>query len=199
MSISLSNLRPAAGSTHKVKRIGRGTGSGHGGTSTRGHKGAQSRSGYSRKIGFEGGQMPMKRRIPKFGFTSPFRVEYQPLSLDNLALAAERIGGPVTPEGLRAIGMLKGQDTRVKLLNNGEISTAVTLHIHAASKSAIAAVQAAGGSVTVDERKKTTDSSPSARRRGAREAGQAERDAQAAPSAPASPANGQDSADLPTA
>ena len=89
--MNLSNLKPAAGSTHHEKRIGRGQGSGHGGTSTRGHKGAQSRSGYSRKLGFEGGQMPLQRRLPKFGFTNIKRVEYKPINLDTLeALAANK-------------------------------------------------------------------------------------------------------------
>ena len=87
--MDLSNLQPAKGSTHSRKRVGRGEGSGHGGTSTRGHKGAQSRSGYSRKIGFEGGQMPLQRRVPKFGFTNPNRVEYKGLNLDTLQALVE--------------------------------------------------------------------------------------------------------------
>ena len=87
--MDLSNLQPAKGATHSRKRVGRGEGSGHGGTSTRGHNGAQSRSGYSRKIGFEGGQMPLQRRVPKFGFTNPNRVEYKGINLDTLQLLVE--------------------------------------------------------------------------------------------------------------
>jgi len=169
MAISLNNLRPAEGATHSEKRIGRGTGSGRGGTSTRGHKGAQSRSGYSRKIGFEGGQMPMKRRLPKFGFKNPFRVEYQAFSLDDLTKAAKLLGSEVTVEALREIGMVKGRDARVKLLNAGTLEGPVTITVHAASKSAIAAVEAVGGTINLIPKPQARNTDPDVRRKEMRE------------------------------
>lgn len=169
MAISLNNLRPAEGATHSEKRIGRGTGSGRGGTSTRGHKGAQSRSGYSRKIGFEGGQMPMKRRLPKFGFKNPFRVEYQAFSLDDLTKAAKALGSEVTIEGLREIGMVKGRDARVKLLNTGTLEGPVTITVHAASKTAIAAVEAVGGTINLIPKPQARNTDPEVRRKEMRE------------------------------
>ena len=145
--MNLSNLKPAAGSTHHEKRIGRGQGSGHGGTSTRGHKGAQSRSGYSHKLGFEGGQMPLQRRLPKFGFKNLNRVEYKPINLSTLEeLAAKKELTAINIDTLIAAGFISGND-RVKILGNGNVTKALTVTAHAFSKSAEAAITAAGGSV----------------------------------------------------
>ena len=117
--MELNNLKPAKGSTHHDKRIGRGAGSGHGGTATRGHKGAQSRSGYSRKLGFEGGQMPLQRRLPKFGFTNLKRVEFKPINLSTLEeLAAKKNLTEVTIDTLVAAGFISSND-KVKILGNG--------------------------------------------------------------------------------
>ena len=141
--MELNNLKPAKGSTHHDKRIGRGAGSGHGGTATRGHKGAQSRSGYSRKLGFEGGQ----RRLPKFGFTNLKRVEFKAINLSTLEeLAAKKSLTEVTVDTLIAAGFISSND-KVKILGNGTISKALAVKAHAFSKSAEAAITAAGGSV----------------------------------------------------
>ena len=145
--MELNNLKPAKGSTHHDKRVGRGAGSGHGGYSTRGNKGAQSRSGYSRKLGFEGGQMPLQRRLPKFGFTNIKRVEFKPINLSTLdALVAKSGVNEVNIDTLIAAGFVSGND-RVKILGNGALTTALTVTAHAFSKSAEAAIVAAGGSV----------------------------------------------------
>ncbi|MBQ2797183.1 MAG: 50S ribosomal protein L15 [Tidjanibacter sp.] len=145
--MNLSNLKPAAGSTHHEKRIGRGQGSGHGGTSTRGHKGAQSRSGYSHKLGFEGGQMPLQRRMPKFGFTNIKRVEYKPINLDTLeALAANKNITDINVETLIEAGFIS-KNNRVKILGKGELTKALNVTAHAFSQSAIAAIEAKGGKV----------------------------------------------------
>lgn len=145
--MNLSNLKPAAGSTHHEKRIGRGQGSGHGGTSTRGHKGAQSRSGYSHKLGFEGGQMPLQRRMPKFGFTNIKRVEYKPINLDTLeALAANKNITDINVETLIEAGFIS-KNNRVKILGKGELTKALNVTVHAFSQSAIAAIEAKGGKV----------------------------------------------------
>ena len=145
--MELNNLKPAKGSTHHDKRIGRGAGSGHGGTATRGHKGAQSRSGYSRKLGFEGGQMPLQRRVPKFGFTNLKRVEYKPINLSTLEeLAAKKSLSEITFETLVEAGFVSTGD-RVKILGSGSVSKALAVKAHAFSKSAEAAIAAAGGSV----------------------------------------------------
>jgi len=145
--MELNNLKPAKGSTHRVKRIGRGAGSGHGGTATRGHKGAQSRSGYSRKLGFEGGQMPLQRRLPKFGFTNINRVEFKAINLSTLEeLAAKKSLTAITLETLVDAGFVSRKD-KVKILGNGEVTIALSVKIHAFSKSAEAAIVAAGGSV----------------------------------------------------
>lgn len=145
--MDLSNLNPAAGSVTRKTRIGRGPGSGKGGTSTRGHKGAKSRSGYSRKIGFEGGQMPLQRRLPKFGFKNINRVEYKAVNLDQLeALAvagAEKIG--LTE--LLAAGIINGKQP-VKILANGTLSHKLTVEANAFSAAAEAAITAAGGTIT---------------------------------------------------
>ena len=147
--MDLSNLRPAEGSTHKVKRIGRGEGSGHGGTSTRGHKGAKSRSGYSKKIGFEGGQMPLQRRLPKFGFTSPNRVEYKGINLDVLQQLVDekRVTDTVTQEDLVNNGLVSKTE-RVKILGRGELSAKLNITAHKFSRTAVAAIEAKGGTVT---------------------------------------------------
>ena len=145
--MELNNLKPAKGSTHHDKRVGRGAGSGHGGYSTRGNKGAQSRSGYSRKLGFEGGQMPLQRRLPKFGFTNLKRVEFKPINLSTLdALVAKTGVKEVNIDTLVAAGFVSGND-RVKILGNGTLSAALTVTAHAFSKSAEAAIVAAGGSI----------------------------------------------------
>ena len=145
--MNLSNLKPAAGSTHHEKRIGRGQGSGHGGTSTRGHKGAQSRSGYSHKLGFEGGQIPLQRRMPKFGFTNIKRVEYKPINLDTLeALAANKNITDINIETLIEAGFIS-KNNKVKILGKGELTKALNVTAHAFSQSAIAAIEAKGGKV----------------------------------------------------
>ena len=145
--MNLNSLKPAKGATHHDKRIGRGQGSGHGGYSTRGAKGAQSRSGYSRKLGFEGGQMPLQRRLPKFGFTNIERVEYKPINLSVLeAVAAKKNIVDITPEVLVEAGLVSKND-RVKILGNGTVTKALNVTAHAFSKSAEAAIVAAGGSI----------------------------------------------------
>ena len=145
--MELNNIRPAVGSVTTKTRIGRGPGSGKGGTSTRGHKGAKSRSGYSRKIGFEGGQMPLQRRLPKFGFTNIKRVEYKAINLSTLEeLAAKNNLTEVTFETLVQAGFVSAND-KVKILGNGTISRALAVKANAFSKTAEAAIVAAGGSV----------------------------------------------------
>ena len=145
--MNLNNLKPVAGSTHHEKRIGRGQGSGYGGTSTRGHKGAESRSGYTRKLGFEGGQMPLQRRLPKYGFTNLKRVEYKPINLSVIdALATKGNLTEVNVETLIEAGFVSKND-RVKVLGNGTLSKAVTVAAHAFSKSAAAAIEAKAGTV----------------------------------------------------
>ena len=145
--MELNNLKPAKGSTHHDKRIGRGAGSGHGGTATRGHKGAQSRSGYSRKVGVDGGQMPLQRRLPQCGFTNLQRVEFKPSNLSTLEeLAAKKNLTEVTIDTLVAAGFISSND-KVKILGNGAITKALTVKAHAFSKSAEAAITAAGGNV----------------------------------------------------
>lgn len=147
--MDLSNLKPAAGATHSEKRIGRGEGSGHGGTSTRGHKGAKSRSGYSRKIGFEGGQMPLQRRLPKFGFTNPNRVEYKGINLDALQILVDdkRVSDTLSLEDLIKNG-LAGKNDKVKILGRGELKAKLNVTAHKFSKTAAAAIEANGGTVT---------------------------------------------------
>ena len=145
--MDLSNLQPAVGSVKRKTRIGRGPGSGKGGTSTRGHKGAKSRSGYSRKIGFEGGQMPLQRRLPKFGFKNINRVEYKPINLDLLQTLAETKGlEKIGLEELRAAGFINRRQL-VKILANGTVSKALTVQANAFSKAAQQAIEAAGGTV----------------------------------------------------
>ena len=147
--MELNNLKPAKGSTHHDKRIGRGAGSGHGGTATRGHKGAQARSGYSRKNGFEGGQMPIQRRLPKFGFTNPTRVEYKAVNVAVLqAIAEENKLEVITLDVLREAGYA-GKNDLVKILGNGEITKKLTVKASAFSESAKAKIEAAGGKAEV--------------------------------------------------
>ena len=143
--MNLSNLKPAAGATKTRKRIGRGPGSGLGGTSTRGHKGAKSRSGYSKKIGFEGGQMPLQRRVPKFGFKNINRIEYKAINLDTIQALAE--AKSLTKVGIRDLvdaGFISSKQL-VKVLGNGTLTTKLDVEANAFSKSAIAAIEALGG------------------------------------------------------
>jgi large subunit ribosomal protein L15 len=145
--MELHNLKPAKGATHHDKRVGRGAGSGHGGYSTRGLKGAKSRSGYSSKLGFEGGQMPLQRRLPKFGFTNIKRVEYKAINLATLEeLAAKNNLTEVNFETLVQAGFVSGKD-KVKILGNGAITRALVVKANAFSKTAEAAIVAAGGSI----------------------------------------------------
>ncbi len=145
--MELNNLKPAKGSTHHDKRVGRGAGSGHGGYSTRGNKGAQSRSGYKRKLGFEGGQMPLQRRLPKFGFTNLKRVEFKAINLSTLEeLSSKKNLTEITLDTLVAAGFVSTND-KVKILGNGAVTKALQVKAHAFSKSAEAAITAAGGSV----------------------------------------------------
>ena len=146
--MKLNNLTPAAGSKGREKRIGRGEGSGHGGTSTRGHKGAQARSGYSRKLGFEGGQMPIQRRLPKFGFTNHNRVEYKAINVAMLqTLAEENKLTVINVETLREAGFIN-KNQLVKILGNGELTVKLEVSANAFSKSAIAKIEAVGGTAT---------------------------------------------------
>jgi large subunit ribosomal protein L15 len=149
--MKLENLKPAKGATHNSKRVGRGQGSGKGGTATRGTKGAQARAGYSHKIGFEGGQMPIQRRLPKFGFKNPTRVEYAPINVATLQALSEKLGVKAfDPEVLIGAGLVSKGDL-VKILGNGELTAALEVSAHAFSKSAIAKIEAAGGKTTVIE------------------------------------------------
>ena len=150
MTAILSNLRPAKGSRKKVKRIGRGQGSGHGGTSTRGHKGQGSRSGSGVKRGFEGGQMPLTRRLPKFGFTPPFRVEYKVVNVETLQTLVTdgKIKDIVTPEILYTAGAIAKKKVLVKILGTGELKAKLTITAHKFSKSAVEKITAAGGTAT---------------------------------------------------
>ncbi|REJ81643.1 MAG: 50S ribosomal protein L15 [Bacteroidetes bacterium] len=147
--MNLSTLKPAKGSVRTNKRLGRGTGSGRGGTSTRGHKGAQSRSGYSSKRGFEGGQMPLQRRVPKFGFKNPFRVEYHGINLDTIqALIESKKLNKVDHAVLVENGLASKQD-KVKILGRGELKSKVDVSAHAFSATAKSAIEAQGGTTTI--------------------------------------------------
>ena len=149
--MKLENLKPAKGATKNSKRVGRGQGSGKGGTATRGTKGAQARAGYEHKIGFEGGQMPIQRRLPKFGFKNPTRVEYKAVNLSDLQALSEKLNQlEFNVEDLKAAG-LAGKNDLVKVLGNGEIKAAVVISADAFSKTAIAKIEAAGGKATVIE------------------------------------------------
>jgi large subunit ribosomal protein L15 len=144
--MSLSNLRPPKGAKRNRKRVGRGQGSGNGKTAGRGHKGAQSRSGFKAKRGFEGGQMPLHRRVPKRGFHNPFRVEYAVVNLDTVAGAFEP-GALVTPDLLRARGLVRGSRLPIKVLGRGDIGKALAIQAHKFSARAAEAIRAAGGTV----------------------------------------------------
>jgi large subunit ribosomal protein L15 len=146
--MNLHNIKPAEGSTGSSKRVGRGQGSGKGGTSTRGHKGAKSRSGYKSKIGFEGGQMPLQRRVPKFGFTNINRVEYTGINVDSIQelVDAGKLKETVSVQDLRDNGLV-GKKDLVKILGRGEIKAKLSIEAHKFSKTAQAAIEAAGGEV----------------------------------------------------
>jgi len=146
--MKLDNLKPAAGATHSRRRLGRGPGSGLGGTSTRGHKGAKARSGYKNKIGFEGGQMPLQRRLPKFGFKNINRVEYQAVNLSTIQKLAEKNNlTKIGVEELVAAGVVNAKSL-VKVLGNGTLTAKVEVVANAFSKTAEAAIQAVGGTAT---------------------------------------------------
>jgi len=147
--MDLSNLKPAKGSIKKRKRIARGEGSTRGGTATRGNKGAQSRSGYSRKFGFEGGQMPLQRRVPKRGFKNRFRVEYRVFNLDDLQALAEKNNlSKIDFDTLRTYHLIRKSD-KVKILGRGELKTKLEVNVQAVSAGAKAAIEAQGGSVNL--------------------------------------------------
>lgn len=147
--MKLHTLKPSKGSTKREKRIGRGEGSGHGGTSTRGMNGAKSRSGYSRKFGFEGGQMPIQRRLPKFGFKNPNKVEYTAINLSSLQALSEKSGLTVIRfDTLVEYGLVSKRDL-VKILGNGELKVKLDVTAHAFSKSAISKIEALEGSATI--------------------------------------------------
>jgi large subunit ribosomal protein L15 len=143
--MDLSNLKPAKGSVKSEKRIGRGQGSGHGGTSTRGHKGAKSRSGYSKKVGFEGGQMPLQRRVPKYGFKNVNRVEYKGINVSTLQQIAEKTKVDIIDiEVLIGAGFISKNDN-VKILGNGSLTVKLEVKAHAFSKKAVELIEAVGG------------------------------------------------------
>ena len=146
--MKLHTLKPAEGSTKTRKRIGRGQGSGAGGTATRGHKGAKSRSGYSSKSGFEGGQMPLQRRVPKFGFNSPNRVEYKAINLSDLQKLHEKLKVDTIDTALLKSSGLVAKNDLVKILGNGELKAKLTVTVNAFSKTAAAAIEKAGGTAS---------------------------------------------------
>ena len=147
--MKLENLKPAKGATHNSKRLGRGQGSGKGGTSTRGTKGAQARAGYEHKIGFEGGQMPIQRRVPKFGFKNPTRIEYKAVNVSAIQALAEQLGrAEIGVEDIKAAGLADAKEL-VKVLGNGEITAAVTVTADAFSASAVSKIETAGGKTIV--------------------------------------------------
>jgi large subunit ribosomal protein L15 len=146
-TMKLHTLKPAKGSIKSRKRIGRGQGSGKGGTSTRGHKGAKSRSGYSQKLGFEGGQMPLQRRVPKFGFRNINRVEYKPINLVDLQKLADKLNTDTISVELLSENGLIGKKDVVKVLGTGELTSKLSVSAHKFSASAVAAIEKAGGSV----------------------------------------------------
>ncbi len=147
--MKLENLKPAKGATHNSKRLGRGQGSGKGGTSTRGTKGAQARAGYEHKIGFEGGQMPIQRRVPKFGFKNPTRIEYKAVNVAAIQALAEQLGrAEIGVEDIKAAGLADAKEL-VKVLGVGEITAAVTVTADAFSASAVSKIETAGGKTIV--------------------------------------------------
>jgi large subunit ribosomal protein L15 len=146
--MNLHTLKPAEGSVRKNKRLGRGQGSGKGGTSTRGHKGAQSRSGYSKKLGFEGGQMPLQRRIPKYGFNNPNRVEYKAINIDVVQQLVEKTNTNKVDIELLVVNGLASKNDKIKILGRGSLSTEVEVVAHAFSASAIEQIEKVGGKAT---------------------------------------------------
>lgn len=150
--MKLESLKPANGATKNRKRIARGQGSGKGGTATRGHKGAQSRSGYSKKVGFEGGQMPLQRRVPKFGFKNNNKIVMKPINLDDLQTLSEaKKLSEITPEILRENGMI-GKGDIVKVLGRGELKAKLSVKAHKFSKTAQEAIEKAGGTASIEEK-----------------------------------------------
>lgn len=147
--MKLHTLKPAEGSTKDNKRLGRGQGSGKGGTSTRGHKGAKSRSGYSKKVGFEGGQMPLQRRVPKFGFNNPNKIVFKAINLSTLEELIAKTGAKTVDLELLKNNGLIGKNDQVKILGSGELKTKVDVSANAFSASAKKAIEDKGGSVTV--------------------------------------------------
>ena len=145
--MDLSNLKPAKGSVKKSKRIGRGQGSGKGGTSTRGHKGAKSRSGYSKKVGFEGGQMPLQRRVPKYGFKNINRKEYKGINISTLQILAEQNDIEKIDFSVLVMAGLVSKNALVKILGKGTLDRKLEVHAHAFSKSAIEAIEANKGTI----------------------------------------------------
>jgi large subunit ribosomal protein L15 len=145
--MNLSSLKPAKGSIKDRRRVGRGSGSGMGGTSTRGHKGAQSRSGYKQKRGFEGGQMPLQRRVPKFGFKNINRVEYKAINLDTIQALVEQTGLSVLNKDVLYSHGLVGKNDLVKILNRGELTVSVEISADAFSGTAVEAIEKVGGKV----------------------------------------------------
>ncbi len=147
--MELNNLRPSNGAIHKSKRVGRGQGSGYGGTSTRGHKGAKSRSGYSKKVGFEGGQMPLQRRVPKFGFKNVNRLDYKGINLDSIQeLADSSKVKTITPELLISKGLASKND-RIKILGRGKLSASLEVNAHAFSAAAKDNIEDQGGKANI--------------------------------------------------
>ena len=147
--MNLNNIKPASGATHNSKRIGRGQGSGKGGTATKGHKGQKARAGYSQKIGFEGGQMPLQRRLPKVGFKNFSRVEFEKLNLSKIeAVLAKYALTEITVENLRANRLLSKTE-KVKVLGTGELTSKVNVSVHAISETAKQKIEALGGTVTI--------------------------------------------------
>ena len=151
--MELHNLKPATGSIKSTKRVGRGEGSKKGGTSTRGHNGQKSRSGYSKKIGFEGGQQPLQRRVPKFGFTNPNRVEYNGVNLDTIQalVDSKKLKGKVVKQDLIDNGLVQKTDL-VKILGRGDLTAKLDITVNAFSATAIAAIEKAGGTATILEK-----------------------------------------------
>lgn len=149
--MNLSNLKPARGSVKTRKRIGRGQGSGRGGTSTRGHKGQQSRSGYSKQFGFEGGQMPLHRRVPKYGFKNINRKEYKAININNLQIIAEKKGLSKIDIKTLIDNGLASKNELIKILGNGKLSAKLEVKAHAFSNSAKQAIEAAGGTAVIDK------------------------------------------------
>jgi large subunit ribosomal protein L15 len=153
MALSLNNLRPSEGSTHKKKRVGRGPGSGLGKTAGRGHKGQKSRSGYSKKIGFEGGQMPLQRRLPKRGFTNIFKKQWLEVSLSKLE-ESFNAGDEITPEILHGRGLIKKAKHDLVILGSGDLSKSLKISAHRFTKAAREKIEKAGGSITEIKKEK---------------------------------------------